>query len=397
MPLAQSNQALGAVTRWLGNRLTAWVTGANITVGRPEQASTSGNNPKLNLFLYETSFDGSLRNVPLDDGQPPPLWLVLRYLLTAFDTSGNSDTPDAHELLGRGIGALQELAYLPISNAPADIQQALHKNPEPLKISFDEVTADLLSKLMQGSDEKYRLSVGFQVRPVMIAPPEPPNYALLVGVDYTTVPPTVIGQDGRKLDVLPSLGIELDDIAPAQFEVNATIALTGHDLNLSGVEVFLGPAALAITPPAASDQLNCVVDGPIAGGTVLSAGSHPLFIRQTLPSGRFRSSNMLVGHLLPTLTTATPSGLLNVGGGRVRGDLQLTGRLLGTSSDDVLVAFYRNGTVERMFDAVVATASQTQLDLTVTAPQALPSGNYRIILRVNGQQARNSPEVTWIA
>ena len=397
MSLAQSNKAIGAVTRWVSNRLTAWVPGANVTVGRPEQAAASGNNPKLNLFLYETNFDASLRNVSLDDGQPPPLWLVLKYVLTAFDTAGNSDSLDAHELLGRGMSALQELAYLPLTNAPALVQQALHKNPEPLKITFDEITADLVSKLMQGSDEKYRLSVGFQVRPVMIAPPEPPSYALLVGIDYTTVPPTVIGEAGRKLDILPSLGIGLDEVTPSQFEVNSTITITGQDLNLSGVQVFLGPAALAITPPATSGQLQCVVNGGIAAGSVLSAGSHPLLARQTLPSGRFRSSNLLVGQLLPTLTTATPSGLVKVGAALVRGNLQINGQLLGTPNDDVLVAFYRNGAVERVFDAVLSTPTQTQLNLSLPPPQAIPLGNYRIILRVNGQQARNSPEIAWIA
>jgi hypothetical protein len=396
MSLAQSNLALGAVTRWLKNRLTAWVAGANVTIGRPEAAAVSGNNPKLNLFLYETNYDGSLRNMSLDEGQPPPLWLVLKYLLTAFDVSGNSDTPEAHELLGRGMSALQELTYLPISTAPADIQQALHKNPESLKISFDEVNADLLSKIMQGSDEKYRLSIGFQVRPVLIAPPEPPSYALLVGIDYTTTPPTVIGEAGRGISVLPSLGIGVDAVLPPQFELNSTVSLTGNDLNLSGVEVFLGPAALTIVPPVAPGELKCQVNGAIAGGGVMSAGSHPLFARHALPGGRFRSSNLLVGNLLPTLATATPSALVNIGGGRVRGNLQLTGQLLGTTTDDVLVAFYRNGAVERMFDDVVTNASQTQLDLTVAAAQAMPSGNYRVILRVNGQQARNSPEIAWV-
>jgi Pvc16 N-terminal domain len=397
MSLAQSSQAIGAVSRWVSNRLTAWVTGANVTVGRPEQAATAGTNPKLNLFLYETSLDASLRNVPLDDGQPPPLWFVLKYLLTAFDSSGNSDTADAHDLVGRGMSALQELSYLPLSGAPANIQNALHKNPEPLKITFDEVTADLLSKIMQGPDEKYRFSIGFQIRPVMIAPPEPPSYALLVGVDYTTTPPTVIGEAGRKADILPSLGIGLDDVLPKQFEVNSTISLAGTDLHLSSLQVFLGPAALAVTPPSTSSQLNCLVNGSIAAGTLMSAGSHPLYVRQTLPSGRFRSSNLLIGNLLPTLTSASSSALVNVGGGRVRGHLQINGQLLGAASDDVLVAFYRNGAVERMFDDVTSNASQTQLNLSVATPQALPSGNYRIILRVNGQQARNSPEVAWIA
>ena len=150
----------------------------------------------------------------------------------------------------------------------------------------------------------------------------------------------MIGEAGRKVDILPSLGVILEDVTPAQFEANSTIALTGSDLNLSGVQVFLASEPLTITPPATSSRLNCVVNGPIAAGALLSAGSHPLFVRQTLPSGRFRSSNLLIGNLLPAVTTATPSGLVNVAG-KVRGNLQITGRLLGTPSDDIVVAFRR--------------------------------------------------------
>ena len=36
--------------------------------------------------------------------------------------------------------------------------------PEPLKLSFDGAGVDLLSKVMQGTDERYRLSMAFQVR-----------------------------------------------------------------------------------------------------------------------------------------------------------------------------------------------------------------------------------------
>jgi uncharacterized protein DUF4255 len=390
MSLAQSNLALGAVTRLVQDRLTMWMGGLHVTATRPERAATTDSNPKLNLFLYETNFDASLRNVPLDQGRPPPLWFVLKYLLTAFDAGGDSDSPAAHELLGRGLSALQELAYLPINGASLTDQQALHKNPEPLKITFDEITAELISKLMQGSDEKYRLSIGFQVRPVMIAPPEPPSYALLVGINYTNSPATVRPDESRTIAVLPSLGTSLDEVIPAQFEVKSppsTVLLTGRDLNVSGLKVFLGPAELTVVPPITAAALKCRVNGAIATGTILSAGSHPLFVQQVLPGNRKRTSNLLVGNLLPTLDSASlPSP----------GVVRLQGNLLGSSSDDILIAFYQSGSVERLFDAgILSNASQTQLDLTVSSTPALPPGSYRIILRVNGQQARNSPTVTW--
>ena len=142
-----------------------------VLVGRPEDA-ISGNaaGDKLNLFLYQIDFDGQLRNYPLDKGQSPPLWIVLRYLLTAFNGK-DSDTADAHRLLGKGLTALQGLNFINSSDP------FLKDNPEPLKVTFDSADVELLSKVMQGSDEKYRLSAAFQVRPVMLMVDEEPAYA----------------------------------------------------------------------------------------------------------------------------------------------------------------------------------------------------------------------------
>lgn len=394
MALADSSRAVGAVTRLLVNHLSRQ-TELSITTGRPEQAASSGGNPKLNIFLYETQFDGSLRNLSLDEGRPPPLWLVLKYLLTSFDEGGNSDSATAHELLGLGMSSLQELSFLLLEGAvPSTVIRALEKNPEPLKITFDDASVELLSKVMQGTDERYRLSVAFQVRPVLIAPAEPPSYSLLVGIDYTAAPARVIGEDGIDVAVLPLLGPALEEVAPLRFELNETIELSGHDLHVGGLEVRLGPASLAVSAQR-PHRLRCVVDGSLAGGTVLSAGSLPLAVRQALPSGRFRSSNLLAGNLLPTVTGVSTNSLALNSDGDVFGNLVLTGRLLGTAADDIFVAFYQSGTVTGSYDQVTSVADQTQLTLAVPSTNALPPGNYRIILRVNGQQAKRSPEVRW--
>jgi hypothetical protein len=77
------------------------VTGGalEVGVGRPEPPKDNGQTSyqrRLNLFLYEAVFDPALKNVPLDQGQPEPLWLVLKYLMTAFDEDENSDSLSAH-------------------------------------------------------------------------------------------------------------------------------------------------------------------------------------------------------------------------------------------------------------------------------------------------------------
>jgi hypothetical protein len=270
-----------------------------------------------------------------------------------------------------------------------NVRQALEHNPEPLKLSFDECGSELLSRIMQGAEEHYRLSVAFQMRPVMIVPDSLPRAALLVGVDYTTVPQTVIGRDGVHIDVAPSMGARLDRVEPSRFEAGATLTLFGDDLSGSTLEVVLGGTLLDIVERH-PDRLVVVAEGspgtPIASGAALSAGELPLQVRRRLSPTRTRSSNLLVARLLPTLT----------GAALVAGDLQLQGRLLGSDADDVMVLLCRasdGATVQRL-EGVGSAPDQQALTLTGAAA-AVPAGSYRVILRVNNLQADASPAVVF--
>lgn len=386
MALADSGRAIGAVTRLLQDHLIR--RGFEVSVGKPEDAAENNTNAKLNLFLYETAFDPHLRNLSLRDGEPPPLWLVLKFLLTAFDATESSDTAAAHDLLGRGMSALHELNFLRLDPLVAlDVRLALENNPEPLKLTFDDSNADLLSKIMQGTDERYRLSVAFQMRPVMVVPGSLPRASLLVGIDYSTAPESIIGRDGVQIEVIPSLGAWLDRVTPDRFEAGDTLTLFGDDVGGSDMEVVLGNVLLSVVERHV-DRLVVTAEGspgtPVASGTTLSAGEMPLVVRRRLSPTRTRSSNLLAARLLPTLN----------GAALVAGDLQLQGTLLGEDTDDVIVLFYRasDGVTVHMFDTVITAADQQTL--TVAGAQAaLPAGSYRVVLRVNNQQAKASPSV----
>ncbi len=365
--------------------------GYAVSVGKPELAAQTNTAAKLNLFLYETVFDASLRNVGIDDESPTPLWLVLRYLLTAFDEEEQSDSPEAHELLGQGLSALHELNFLRLDSLVTDpVRRALEYNPEPLKITFDEGTPDLISKLMQGTEETYRLSAALQVRPVLLLPADLPPYSLLVGVDYSTDPPTEIGSDGIGIDVLPTLGATLDRVEPPVFEPGDTIRLHGTDLNLGGLQAVLGDEPLRVTGQW-SDHMMVEVEsaapgpggaGRIASGLGPSAGELPIKLLEARQSGRFRSSNLIAGRLRPVVIDANLNG----------GALEIDGVLLGSDADDVLVALFAEGRVIRTFDQITTQADQTRIIVAgVTA--ALDPGSYLVIARVNGQQARRSPPV----
>ncbi|HPO17791.1 MAG TPA: Pvc16 family protein, partial [Rubrivivax sp.] len=371
MAAADTPRAIGAVTRLIRDHLLR--RGLQVSVGKPEEAAGNDTLAKLNLFLYEVGFDANLRNVELRRGDPPPLWLVLKYLLTAFDDAEHSDSADAHELLGRGIAALHELSLLRLlPPVIPSVQAALQDNPEPLKLGFDEASVDLLSKIMQGTDERYRLSMAFQVRPVLIMPAAPSRSALLVGIDYSTAPQTVIGEQGVVIDVIPSMGPVLDRVEPAAFEAGAAIELFGQDLHGANIEVALGAQLLTIVERR-PDRLQVTVEGtppaPIADGNTLSAGEHAVVVRRRLSPARVRSSGVQLAKLLPTVTGATLVG----------NDLQVNGRLLGrgplqSATDDVVVALYRDGATARLFDVVADASTQNQIIVPGVATGGLAAG-----------------------
>lgn len=375
MALAESKEAIGAVSSLLKHRLVAKTSVTDVSIGRLEKAAKADSNvpKKFNLFLYQVDIDASLRNIPLDAGQAAPIWLVLRYLLTAFDDEEESDSIQAHKLLGEGMLALQELNYI----EPGNSDTQLLDNPEPLKVTFDSADVDLLSKIMQGSDEKYRISTAFQVRPVMIAPTVVPSYALPV---KTIGPP---GHEG--VAVMPSLGPVLDSIEPVRFEVGEQIVLRGNDL--AGItKIRMGGEPIDVSF-GTSNELRLTVPE----GSALSAGSHMIQAVRVMPSGRESSSNAVLGFLLPKLVSVSHSLTVD-GSGKYHGDVTLTGKKLGSVGASIFVAFYRDGKIELMLEAD-GNATQASLMVHVDS-DALSAGHYYIILRVNGEQAREFLQVT---
>ncbi len=376
MALSDSFDAIGAVSELLQTQLMA-AAKVTVDIGRPETAAGDSTR-KLNLFLYRVGFDASLRNYPLDPGQDAPLWLVLYYLVTAFDGK-ESDSIAAHKLLGKGLAALQGLNFI----RPEATDIALAKNPESLKVTFDEADVELLSKIMQGTDEKYRVSAAFQVRPVMIVPDAVPAYAPLV---------KSVGPLNQGPEVMPSLGARLETATPASFESGATLMFAGSDL--AGYDqAFVGSETfpIVVTPDG---ELTTVVPA----GTTLSAGAYPIAVSRTLASGHSLTSNAVLGHLLPKITSIVVGPLTALPGvppQPLSGSFTINGRQLGGPDDSIFAALFRDGATRLMLE-LTGSAAQTSLTATVTDKQALPPGDYFLVLRVNGEQAIDSPLVSWV-
>lgn len=430
MPLADTSKAIGAVTKVLKERLeSARGVGKPVSIGRLDQST--GTDAHVNLFLYEILFDPHLKNTPLNEGEKPPAWLVLKYLLTAFESTKESDSADAHELLGKAIRVIQKDDLLKLDGLAADTAP-LTPNPSELHVTFDESPSDLVAKLTQGTDETPRLSIAFQVRPVMIASGEPGDYSLLVGVDYSK-PPVALQRDYVGLDVIPSMGPVIERISAIRtvngiesetgngFELGEEVAVFGSDMHLANLSVMIGSVELPVTMQTPS-ELRFKVNDTIIFANGISAGSYPVTVVLTLPeTGKKRKSNAVMGNLVPTLSSAivtpippgsppgTPDNLTIIpeilGPPKIPkkafAKIDLAGKLLGSYEDDVILAFYKDGKVQVMFDVFSSPVAppppvvpgQLSRQLTMTAANAVIAGDYNMILIVNGQQAPQSPIV----
>ncbi len=338
-----------------------------------------------------------MRSVALDAGQVPPLWLVLRFLLTAFDSGGKSDTVAAHRVLGAGLGALQALAYLPLEGVSADDLAALSPNPEPLKISTLETNSELLSGLFGGSEDRYRLSTAFELRPVMIAPLAPAAYGLLVGIDYDA--DTVLGEQAVAITVGPGLQPTIEQTVPSSAAIGENIRIYGEGMRADLIADLEGVELPLTTTAEGTMQLG--LDSLELTGDRISAGSRSLRVVRQLPSGRRRSSRPVVLDLQPTVSGVVVSDVTALVASDPTSPLTATltidGALLGGADDDVFVALYRDGALGS-FDELseLPGPAQTRRRLVMPESKALPAGSYRLILRVNGVQARQSPEIVLV-
>lgn len=390
MALSDSGGAIGAVANLLRDQLQSKFNDKKnqikgfpditVTVGKPKQ---NANFPKpiLNLNIYEIQFDPSMKNTPCE-GVGQPIWLVLKFLMTGYDTSGDSDSIDAYTTLSRGIQTLEELNFLGLDRQDPYIS-ALENNPEPLKITFDNVSPDLLSKLVQGTNDAFRVSAGFQIRPVLIAPGDIPSYPMLVGYDNTVN--RVIREEGIHLDLLTFRPHVIENVSPAKLEAKpgAKISLSGYNLDLPDLSVRLGSLELPVISQRSDQLVFEITDSHLES---ISAGSHPIYVIKHLPNGRRISSNVLNVDLIPVLESAS---FLKDASSRI----ELTGTLLGGKDDDIIVVLSKDGTVFRLIDTFKTDPKQKVLVSEIDPDEKKDLGTYRVTLRVNSQQAAYSPEV----
>jgi hypothetical protein len=236
--------------------------GTTVTVRPPDKARGSNTSNQLNIFLYHTITNASWRNMdmprqvrPGETGMPP-LPLTLFYLLTAY--GDNDEDTLGHQVLGRAMSILHDHPVL----SPEDIRLALapdelslydlYNQIEGIRITFQPMSLEEMSKLWTTFQTQYRISAAYQVSVILIESTRP-----------TKAPLPVLRQGDQ--DRGPSAQPDLTPPFPTLSEVltpdprfsavlGDTLTLRGHHLLGEQVEVRFSHPSLAtphMLPPLA--------------------------------------------------------------------------------------------------------------------------------------------------
>ncbi|MCP3804200.1 DUF4255 domain-containing protein [Allokutzneria sp. A3M-2-11 16] len=237
--------AIRAVTELLLGRIQTVVgeLGARASAFSPDKAAAEATT-LVNLFLYQTTVDGHWRNEPFPGARTragerprPPLPLVLRYLVTPFINQGD-DLP-AHELLGAAMRELHDYPEFSGEDlAGGNVKSDVAKEVESVKISPISISTDEISKLWSAFQTQYRITVGYEVRIVLIesrrgVPAAPP--VLRRGKDDRG--PVVEGSAAPPFPLLTAADLADNDV------------LAGEPFVLRGLNLTAGPAKLRLTHP----------------------------------------------------------------------------------------------------------------------------------------------------
>jgi hypothetical protein len=430
---AMSNAlALGAVSAVLRNVLDNGLIDVGPAVGSPVKVTAVAPDsiplddphaaPQLNLFLYRVTPNPGWRNAGLpsrDSGgyrlTNPPLALDLHYLVTAY---GRKDL-EAEVLLGYAMHLLHErpfldrdairkvMSALPLD--PAILPDAFRDPPgagladqvETLKITWESMDTEELSRLWSAMQAHYRPSAGYQVSVVLIEADEPAVEPLPVltrgGVDVSQ---PVHRDRGVRLE--PSLVPPLPTVDSVELpsgkdaaELGDPLILHGHHLDGTNVRVFLGHRLLATPherPATVLDAQRIKVDLPgVAETAQWPAGVWSAHVALT-PSGepQERSTNTVAVLIRPTVTLP-PVSLVRSGSGTVTAEIGVVPRVWPEQSATLAL----DGAVAT---APNRTAATDTLTFVFDQTPSMATGPAWVRLRVDGveswliDQSKTPPE-----
>ncbi|HYX53124.1 MAG TPA: DUF4255 domain-containing protein [Candidatus Limnocylindrales bacterium] len=318
--------AIAAVTLTLqtilgdGVRADAQLNDTTVTLLPPDKARGNNNANQLNLFLYQILPDAAWSNMsiprqvlPGESGNPP-LAIIMHYMLTAFGRDNDVGVPFGHYLLGQAMSVLFDHALL----GPDEIRSAtsaalpgsdLHKQVERVRITWQPLSLEEISKLWTGLATQYRLSVIYEV-----------SVALIESTRATRAPLPILtrGENDKGIMSQASLLSPFPALDSISFPNQRTVALLGDTLALTGQHLDGAVLGVVFNSPLWSAPVEIV---PLAGNTATSlsvtlpnspatwpAGFYTVQVMVQRPGESFRrSTNLLSFAIAPRITIAPAS------------------------------------------------------------------------------------------
>jgi hypothetical protein len=391
--------AIATVTATLSQALQAAVgadvPGATVTTVRPDSAGGGIPTTGVNLYLYQVTPNGALRNADLPsrraDGQllqRPQAALDLHYLLTFY---GNEAQMEPQRLLGSAVRTLHARPVLTrqmirdtVGNptftflANSDLADAVEMVKfTPMALSLEELSK-LWSVFFQ---TPYILSVAYQGTVVLIEGAATPQAALpvrarnLYGVPFRQpIIDQVMAQAGPDQPIL----------------ADSTLVIRGKQLQ--GAVTRLRIAGVEVTPPEVSDAQISLPLPSLPMGT-LRAGVQGIQVLHQIPMGtpplphRGFESNLAAFVLRPAISAVNVANVQ--GSGDAPRATDLTVQLTPTLGAAQRVIVLLNAMADEAPAAYTFTASARIADANaVTIPiSGVRAGAYVVRVQVDGAES----------
>ncbi len=293
----------------------------DVTIAPPDAAVTGMTGRRLNLYLYQVSENGFLKNQeipgqghPADYGRPP-LSLDLHYLITAYganDTNVDADL-EAQQILGDAMRVFHEFPIvtedLHEHDNPADplvLDTSLVGEFEKVKVTLHPSSVEEFSKIWTALPQSnFRRSVAYQVSVVQIESRRPRRSALPVRERGVYAFPL---QSPRITEIVRDP--PFDNVPSAVAEVGDTIFVLGDNLAGQATRVRIGPSPVSVAGPQAT-RISLAVPNSVAAGLHAVQVVHDLLLRgapgQPPVPHRGFESNAVPLLVIPRFVSIAPS------------------------------------------------------------------------------------------
>jgi hypothetical protein len=270
---------------------------------------------QLNLFLYQVLPNAAWRNMdmptstrPGERGNPP-LALDLHYLITAFGRENDTSQPFDHHLLGKAMSVLYDHALL----GPDEIRIAfpgsdVENQPDRVRITFQPLSLEDISKLWMGFATQYRVSIGYDVSVTLIESTQTP---------ITALPVLTRAQGDKGWTSQSNLRSPLPNLTGILLPSRQNSARLGDPLTVTGANLdgtdlvaqfnhprLANPITVGLGPNTVPSQVNVQIPNSPAAWP---AGFYSVgLLVQKTGENFHRTTNQLALSLAPTVTVAPP-------------------------------------------------------------------------------------------